>query len=163
MERTASLLSLSSGGSSRSGLDSKNSEPLLPFSEKPPRQTVPRIKAVLSHCLYKRLLVWTLAGLVLITLVFSQSRHVSVSNVVQYAKSKGYKATTSPNNSGNKSQEASQDLSDTTIIVNVQYGTQSQKPTIDHQADALNQEEDAKEREEFEKEAQDKPWLRFPQ
>lgn len=161
MERTASLLSLSSGGSSRSGHDSKNGDPLLPYSEKPPRQRVPRIRAVLSHCLYKRLLIWTLAGLALITLVLSQSRHVSVSNVVQYAKAKGYKAASPPNNSGNNSQDASKDLSDTVIVVNVNDGTQ--KPTIDLQADKLNQEEDEKEREEFEKEAQDKPWLRFPQ
>jgi hypothetical protein len=31
------------------------------------------------------------------------------------------------------------------------------------QADQLNQEEDDKQREEFEKEAEEKPWLRFAQ
>ncbi|OAQ72100.2 major facilitator superfamily transporter [Pochonia chlamydosporia 170] len=160
MERTASLLSLSSRASTRNGPDCKDNCHVLPYSEKPPQPRVPRIKAVLSHCLYKRVLVWAVASLLLVTLALSQSRNVSMSHVVEYAKSKATNVHPASNKTGIKTQGAGKDLSHDSIIV--QPGDSSQKPTVDAQADELNREEDSKEREEFEKQANEKPWLRFP-
>lgn len=161
MEHPAPLLGLGSFGGIRNGPDFKNGDPLLPYSEKPPQKRVPRIKAVLSHCLYKRVLVWAVVSLVLVTLFLSQSRRVSLSHVVEYAKSQAPNVQNTPKNASNEGIGAGKDTSAEIDITNVNDG--SQKPAVEVQVDELDREEDEKEREEFEKEANEKPWLRFPQ
>ncbi|OAA37188.1 hypothetical protein NOR_07204 [Metarhizium rileyi] len=160
MERTAPLLNLSSHGIIRNSPDSKKGDLLLPFYEKPRQKRIPRIKAVLSHCLYKRALIWFLVSLALITLVLSQSRNVAVFRLVEYARGKTPDVLDTSKTTGNGSQAAEDDTSADIVVVHT--GHDSQKPTVEVQVDELNQEEDRKEREEFEKEANEKPWLRYP-
>ncbi|KID72221.1 Major facilitator superfamily transporter, partial [Metarhizium brunneum ARSEF 3297] len=160
MERPAPLIGLRSFGGIRNGPDFKNGDPLLPYSEKPLQKRVPRIKAVFSHCLYKRVLVWAVVSLVLVTLFLSQSRRVSLSHVVEYAKGQAPNVQNTPKNASNEGLGAGKDTSAEIDITNVNDG--SQKPAVEVQVDELDREEDEKEREEFEKEANEKPWLRFP-
>ncbi|KAG6031638.1 hypothetical protein E4U41_007490 [Claviceps citrina] len=88
MKRTPSLLSLSSCGSvSASSL--RIGDSLLPLHDKTTyQQQIPPLKAVLGHCLCRRVLTWTLMGLALITFI-SHSQHVWVSDMVEYAKGDG--------------------------------------------------------------------------
>lgn len=77
MERTPSILSTSSRSSSRAS-DSRNSEPLLPYSEKP----VIKVRSLLGHCLYRRVFIWTVVSLVLAAIVLFRHNDVPVSDVV---------------------------------------------------------------------------------
>lgn len=165
MERTPSLISLSSSGSS-GGSRSRNGDPLLPLNEKTcqPRQPqqIPRFKAVLGHCLYRRVVVWTLAGLALIAVVISRSQHVWVSDMVGYAKgSTGPVVESKPDISDKADGGAQKDLSNTALVVSVSDG--SQISALEIEDDELSKEEDEKETEQFEKEANEKPWLRYRQ
>ncbi|KAK2593303.1 hypothetical protein QQS21_008985 [Conoideocrella luteorostrata] len=161
MERTPSLLSLSSCGSS-SASRSRNGDPLLPLNEKPPQARIPRIKAVLSHCLYRRVILWVVVtGVALLIIIVSHSPHLWVSGVVDYAKGNST-GEYAPKATGEETDgNSDKDLSNTALVESVADG--SQKPTVNlEEADELDHEEDEREREQFEEEANSKPWLRFP-
>ncbi|POR34620.1 Uncharacterized protein TPAR_05186 [Tolypocladium paradoxum] len=87
MGRTTSLLSLSSRSSSRAS-EHRNHDALLPCTEKPPEERRPRIRALLGHCLYRRVLIWSVASLVLVAIILFQGKDVSIPDVVKYGKSK---------------------------------------------------------------------------
>lgn len=72
MERTDSLLSMSSTSSTASR--SRFGEPLLPYTEKPSQNHSSSIKAVFGHCMYKRVIVWTVASFSLIALFMYNGR-----------------------------------------------------------------------------------------
>lgn len=157
MERTASLLSLSSRASS-TGPESRNSDPLLPYSEKPQAKRVPRIRTLLTHCLYKRVIVWAITSIVLATLILSHSKDVSVADVVEYAKSR-----TSSVSSENNDEDLDEPIFDDSIVVVVNDWAQKPGSRPSSDADLLDEEEDLQQLEDFENEIKSKPWLRFKQ
>ena len=111
----------------------------------------PRIKAVLSHCLYRRIIIWSVASLVLVALVLNHSSNISVSTFVEFAK---FKTTSGV--------DAQSEISKDSAVEAV-ASDGSQKSMADVQSDKFNQDQDEKEREEFEAAAKQRPWLRFPQ
>ena len=193
MERTASLLSLSSRSSS-SDPDSSHSELLLPFSEKewPLKRRVPRVRALLGNCLYRRLLIWAAAVLIIIGFALLHQREVSVSNVVEFVNPEAptNKAAFSGQTSGNGGNERShqqqaalkesEDGSGSAALVVEEDAlkpttkeeiAEGDRDTIEkdlieafmEQISQLDAEEDAARKEQFEQAAKKMPWLRFKQ
>lgn len=162
MERTPSLLSLSGCGSS-SRLRSRNGDPLLPLNRKNSRkQDIPPFKVLLGHCLYRKVVIWTLMSLALVTTVVFHIQLVWVSDTIEYAKDPSTASSVeappdTPVQAGNAPKV---DLSNTALVESVSDA--SQTPTIEVEDDELSREEDEKAKEQFENEANKKPWLRYP-
>ncbi|RDA87130.1 hypothetical protein CP532_4251 [Ophiocordyceps camponoti-leonardi (nom. inval.)] len=88
MGRATSLLSLSSRSSSH-GSDQRMSDSLLPSLDKPAeKKRAIRLRSLLGHSLYRRVVKWTLASLALLLLWFLFVSDVSAPNVVQLGKAR---------------------------------------------------------------------------
>ncbi|GAO15322.1 uncharacterized protein UV8b_04855 [Ustilaginoidea virens] len=62
-------------------------DPLLPRAESPSRNLTPSVTTLLGHCLYRRLTIWLMAILVLVTTLFLLDRHKTwMPDIVQHAK-----------------------------------------------------------------------------
>ncbi|KAH6610780.1 hypothetical protein Trco_000800 [Trichoderma cornu-damae] len=68
MERTASLLSFSSRSSSHASTN-RNNEPLLPYAENVLEKRPARGQSIFGRCLARRILMWTVASLVVVSFV----------------------------------------------------------------------------------------------
>lgn len=176
MERTPSLLSLSSCGSS-SGLISTNSDSLLPLKENVFRhQKIPPLKVLLGHLLYRRIVLWTLICLAVVGLIVSSGGHVSVSEMVEYDKGSSTDSSmeakpefTAYANGNFPNDDAANTY--TALIVPASENPEGpQTSEIESEEDKIirdeeEEEEDVEGEEEEldEDEADSKPWLRYPQ
>ncbi|KAG5971034.1 hypothetical protein E4U56_007114 [Claviceps arundinis] len=175
MERTPSLLSLSSCGSS-SGLISTNSDSLLPLKENVFRhQKIPPLKVLLGHLLYRRIVLWTLICLAVVGLIVSSGGHVSVSEMVEYDKGSSTDSSmeakpefTAYANGNFPNDDAANTY--TALIVPASENPEGpQTSEIESEEDKIirdeeEEEEDVEGEEEEldEDEADSKPWLRYP-
>ncbi|KAK1239725.1 hypothetical protein MKX07_001179 [Trichoderma sp. CBMAI-0711] len=66
MERTASLLSFSSRSSSHDSTN-RNNDPLLPYAENVFEQKALRGHSFFRRCLYRRVLIWTVVSMILVS------------------------------------------------------------------------------------------------
>ncbi|KAG6014295.1 hypothetical protein E4U54_005544 [Claviceps lovelessii] len=167
MERTPSILSLSSCGSSSESRVRNGGSVLAVKENKSYQSDIPPFKSVLGHCLYRRIVIWTLMSLALVTVAISHRRHMWVLDMVEYAKDSSStdlvaEAThhvpfpVHPN--GNPTNN---DPSTTALVEPVSEALQ--EPPIElEEDDELSREEYEKEKKEFENEANRKPWLRYP-
>ncbi|PHH70725.1 hypothetical protein CDD82_6958 [Ophiocordyceps australis] len=87
MGRATSLLGLASRPSPRNLTHGKYYDHVLPYSEKAPRKRAIRIRTLLGHCLYRRVLMWALASFVLFAFFFSTS-DVRTPDIVDFGKTK---------------------------------------------------------------------------
>ncbi|PFH55579.1 hypothetical protein XA68_17996 [Ophiocordyceps unilateralis] len=87
MGRATSLLSLSSRSSSH-GSDQRINDSLLPCLDKPSEKRAIRLRSLLGHSLYRRVVKWTLASLALLGLWLLFFADVSGRDVVQLGKAR---------------------------------------------------------------------------
>lgn len=88
MGRAKSFLSFSSSRSSSHGSDPpRPNESLLPCLEKPCEKRAIRLRALLGHSLYRRVVKWTLASLALLALWFVFGSRLSGADVAQMSRS----------------------------------------------------------------------------
>ncbi|RDA92505.1 hypothetical protein CP533_4184 [Ophiocordyceps camponoti-saundersi (nom. inval.)] len=152
MGRAISLLSLSSRSSSH-GSDQRMSDSLLPSLDKPAEKRAIRLRSLLGHSLYRRVVKWTLASLALLILWFVFVSDVSAPNVVRLGKARLSSHSLSPQALPPSRQG---DLSSDGTIVVVQDGSSNDlNPTTEQQTgqDKAAQDEAIKRM----------PWLAFKQ
>ncbi|KAG5953354.1 hypothetical protein E4U53_005898 [Claviceps sorghi] len=165
MERTPSILSLNSCGSSHESR-LKHGDSVLPIKERTsPQHRFPPLKAVLGHCFYRRLVIWTLMSLALVTIAISHSRNLWVLDMVEYAKGGNADLATEPTPDvpiplHADANAPKDDPRPTALFEPVSNAPQN--PSIELKDDGSSQEESEKEKEVFENEAKRKPWLRYP-
>ncbi|GJN76227.1 hypothetical protein PLICBS_010339 [Purpureocillium lilacinum] len=151
MERAISLLGRSSSRTSEHLRD----EPLLPSSEKPALRRPP-ISSFLGYCLYRRVVIWTILSLALVSIALLHASDVPVPDVVEYGKSKF-----SPGRP---------EAGGTTVVVTSEGdeahgdgqddGNDGVRP--DHQnGDEEELTDDEKDQREFEQAVKNMPWLLF--
>lgn len=153
MERAISLVGRSSSRTSEHLRD----EPLLPSSEKPALRRPP-ISSFLGYCLYRRVVIWTILSLALVSIALLHASDVPVPDVVEYGKSKF-----SPGRP---------EAGGTTVVVTSEGdeahgdgqddGNDGVRP--DHQnGDEEELTDDEKDQREFEQAVKNMPWLLFKQ
>jgi len=167
MERTPSILSVSSYGSS-SEARLRNGDSVLPVKEKTlQQQRIPHLKAVLGHCFYRRVVIWTLMSLALVTITIFHGRHVWVLDMVEYAKGSNIdlavETTPIVPTPAYANENAPKDDPSTTALVEPVSKTPQESPIEPEDDEFGKEEEEEKEREEFKNEVKKKPWLQYPQ
>lgn len=126
---------------------------------------------LLGHLLYRRIVLWTLICLAVVGLIVSHGGHVSVSEMVEYAKG----------SSTDSSMEATPEFTAyadgnfpndepantyTALIVPISEAPEDPQTfeMVSEEDELIGEEEEEEEREELEEdEADSKPWLRYPQ
>ncbi|PHH79346.1 hypothetical protein CDD83_3873 [Cordyceps sp. RAO-2017] len=140
MGRATSLLSLSSRSSSRAS-EHRNQDALLPCLEKQPDKPGIRIRSLLGHNLYRRVLKWTLACLALLVLLFFLATDVSAPEMVQMGKARLAGHTLQPPKPAAHGpadgSDPTPDLTDADVSVVVQDAAPDapDAPDADHDAD----------------------------
>ncbi|KAK5987449.1 hypothetical protein PT974_11576 [Cladobotryum mycophilum] len=170
MERTASLLSLSSRSSSHSS-STRNHEPLLPYSENVTDKPFIRARSLLGSCLYRRVLIWTVLSLAVVSVFLFKAGDASadvVSTRLSATKPAPTLGTPTPQttNNGNTEEE---DGGTVLVIVSPESQKNKGKETKENEKtastgieDELSAEADEEQRKKTEEDLKKMPWLRFP-
>ncbi|KAG5980680.1 hypothetical protein E4U55_003780 [Claviceps digitariae] len=165
MERTPSILSISSCGSPSESRLRGGDSVLLVKDNTSHQQRIPPFKAVLGNWFYRRVVIWTLMSLALVTVIISHSRHVWVLDMVEYAKSSSIdlavEATPVAYVPVHANENAPKDDPSATARVEPVSNAPQDIPT-ESEDEEMSKEEEEKEKEEFENKANKKPWLRYP-
>lgn len=166
MERKPSLLSLSSRSSSYAP-EHRSRGPLLPCMEKHCDKRPVHIRSFFGHCLYRRVLIWTVVSLVLVSVILFRGSDVSVPDVVNFGKAKLYPTQLSRPDAGAAKGNAADGNAAAHDIVEV-GAHDDQKPT-GTQADAKEPQEggdgddDQGIKDQFREQLKTMPWLIFKQ
>lgn len=174
MERTVSLLSVRSSRSSSLASLSRYHEPLLPLAESVSEKQQIKVRSVLSHCLYRRVLIWTVASLVLVSVVLFKASNASVPNVVSSRlgnfKTPHVVEAVSPK-AGHVQEDKNIQGGAVFVIVsggaqkeiNRQQGKLMEPASANRVLESTVNQEDEQTMKQTQKEMEKTPWLRFPQ
>lgn len=162
----------------------KKDEPLLPFSNGFEKSPV-RLLSLLSHCLYRRVLIWTVTSLLLVSIVLYSAHDVNVYNVEAQPLGKDASSpdadaaagtVTEAGDSNNKQEAISDEVVPEAIVVVIpgdkekdegqgQESEEEDNEAEHHQNEVEQQEQDKEEedRKHFEEDLKKMPWLAFKQ
>lgn len=179
MERSNSILSLSSRSSSNASTRQKF-DPILPFSRMS-EKSKSKFPNPFTHCLYRRVLIWTLVSLALVSFLFLGRHDLGVTDVVSGHLQQTDSSPDEPQHQGTNSRPKNEKAPDAiVVVVNDPKKSKGSKKVEDndHDDDSSDVFEEDTEEGDFDQHRggatdqqmqkalsnlQRMPWLKFPQ